>query len=98
MNILAAGIKTNRTKADRMVDWSSPCRTISNREQLEAYKQLPSTHRAPIISIASAILDRSDRATLSCPSLKGLWINGQLTAARNDAKDLSNALLHSQTL
>ena len=81
-----------------MIHWRSPYRIISSREQLEAYKRLPSTHRAPTISITSAILDRSDRATLSCPNLKGLWINGQLTAARNDATDLFDALLHSQTL
>ena len=92
-----AGLQTIFVKADRMVSWSSRYHLISNREELEAYKQLPLAHRDPIISLPPNILTGNDKTTLSSASLKGLWIKGHF-ATGNDADVCFNAILQSQTL
>ena len=92
-----AGLQTVFVKAGRRVSRGSRYHLISNREQLEAYKQLPLAQRDPVISLAPNILTRNDKTTLSCASLKGLWINGQFGTA-NDVEVWFNTILQSQTL
>ena len=83
-----------------MISWTSPRHYyIQNREQLEAYKQLPLAQRDPVISLPPHILTTDDRTLLSSASLKGFWINGQFATGKgSDAEVLFEAILQSQTL
>ena len=59
-----AGIQQIFAKDDRMISWGSHYHLISNREELEAYKQLPLAQRDPVLYVAPNIQTRNDKTTV----------------------------------